>query len=813
MPDVKRLVQITLLVLAIVSSSLLGLGLESPRLILIAVAGAAIGFMVADVLKLFRIEGALANIASIIILFLAMKDFFVVDSTGKLVSVANLLVYLQTVLMFQEKTPRINWQILVLSLLQVVVGTIFSLDFKAGLLFLFYFFNAGVVMVLQSIYSDTTDIERRNRQSANRWKSSEGSEDESVLQPFAPLMFFDSGTAVASRAGSMICHFAIWIIISAIFASVMFYLVPRHRTPWFGPSSISVASTGISKSVDLDERGIVKQSNQPMFRVSFRKSKSEGAFEPTGEPPYFRGLALSSLAIKNGKTNWVAPHDRVNRNFYQPVGRYPEKGELVYQSIVLQESVDPLVYGIFPSFRTADSPKNLWFCHEVSALTRCRAGEQIDLSPKPYEFATIVDGKGRFSKFWPYISNTDAFTQKPMENDLPQRRWLTEMDPSRYRALVGISDQISSEHRPSGVGDDRIGLLKKLEEFFLVPGRFKYTLDFRKIKWDERLDPVEDFVRNHRSGHCELYASALTLMLRHQDIPARLVVGFHGAEFNSITGSHLVRQKNAHAWVEAYLRPEDCTEQMLDNGQAGPGGAWMILDPTPFSTGNTVGGVGDAAIDLARTVWDGYVLGIDVEENVNYRAYANSPFRFLSRWDLTEVQDDLESTNQFLKGSLFRYTAIGTLALLCFLMWWRSAVVIRGPGNHGKKAGRFRRIVAKAISLISPGLGAWVMDRGSRSSPCTDFYERMLKVLSTCGLQRKPNQTHREFAIEVASHFGNFPSANLIQSTVHEITELFNEVRFGNLEMDAELLNQIRLSLGELETAIRVEITAEPRSI
>jgi len=164
----KRLVQITLFALALVSSALLGMGLESSRLIVIAFIGATIGFFVTDIFKLFRIDGVLANIASIVILFLAMKDFFSEDSTGKLISVANLLVYLQTVLMFQEKTPRLNWQILVLSLLQVVVGTIFTLDLEAGMLFLVYFFVAGTAMVLQSVYTDTVDLEKRNRRTANR---------------------------------------------------------------------------------------------------------------------------------------------------------------------------------------------------------------------------------------------------------------------------------------------------------------------------------------------------------------------------------------------------------------------------------------------------------------------------------------------------------------------------------------------------------------------------------------------------------------------------------------------------------------------
>ena len=166
MIEVRRLIQLTLLGLVLISSWLLSMSMESMRMIAIGSIGAVLGFLVADCFKLFNIKGFLANVASIAILFLAMKDFFSVDGMGKLVSVANLLVYLQTVLMFQEKTPRLIWQILVLSLLQVVVAAIFSLNFEAGLLFFLYFVVIGMAMVLQAIYTDAYDIQSRNRRSA-----------------------------------------------------------------------------------------------------------------------------------------------------------------------------------------------------------------------------------------------------------------------------------------------------------------------------------------------------------------------------------------------------------------------------------------------------------------------------------------------------------------------------------------------------------------------------------------------------------------------------------------------------------------------
>ena len=70
---------------------------------------------------------------------------------------------------------------------------------------------------------------------------------------------------------------------------------------------------------------------------------------------------------------------------------------------------------------------------------------------------------------------------------------------------------------------------------------------------DPTLDPVVDFLVNRKAGHCEYFASALTLLLRSVGIPARMVNGFKGGDWNDLAQVLYVRQKHAHSWVEAYL--------------------------------------------------------------------------------------------------------------------------------------------------------------------------------------------------------------------------------------------------------------------
>ncbi len=78
-------------------------------------------------------------------------------------------------------------------------------------------------------------------------------------------------------------------------------------------------------------------------------------------------------------------------------------------------------------------------------------------------------------------------------------------------------------------------------------------------------DPVLDFVFRHRRGHCEYFASALALMCRTAGVPARVVGGYRVSERNAFGGYMVVRERNAHTWVEAWL----------------PGHGWQTLDATP----------------------------------------------------------------------------------------------------------------------------------------------------------------------------------------------------------------------------------------
>ena len=110
---------------------------------------------------------------------------------------------------------------------------------------------------------------------------------------------------------------------------------------------------------------------------------------------------------------------------------------------------------------------------------------------------------------------------------------------------------------------------------------FSYT----RVLEDGGDDPVGDFLFRRRAGHCELFSSAMVLLLRAGGVPARNVTGYYGG-VRMPGGYYAIRAGDAHSWVEVW-----------DDGLG-----WVLWDPTPAAER---GSKQDGLWARALLVWDG----------------------------------------------------------------------------------------------------------------------------------------------------------------------------------------------------------------
>ncbi len=177
--------------------------------------------------------------------------------------------------------------------------------------------------------------------------------------------------------------------------------------------------------------------------------------------------------------------------------------------------------------------------------------------------------------------------------------------PETYRAVMGKRDYFlltnaEVEPRTRTLAQDltrnaptAYDKALAVQQYLEGPG-FLYSLSVPALPGRYAVDA---FIHDARVGHCELYASAMALMLRSIGIPSRVVQGYRGGEWSDADRAYLVRRSMAHLWVEVYF---------VDQG-------WVRFDPSPLgeleSTGNAMFRAAMRQVHRARMLWFRNVVG------------------------------------------------------------------------------------------------------------------------------------------------------------------------------------------------------------
>jgi transglutaminase-like putative cysteine protease len=794
----ERMLQVAVALVSALGVIMLAMGQRDARLALVALGAIAASLVLTDIKQWLRLNSILANIAGLTAVAISLGDFMRFDNDTQLFAIANLLIYLQIVLLFQPKTLRVYWQILVLSLLEVVVGAALNLGAMFGVLMVLYMLLMLLTLSLlfvarESIElgaAETTDYRRQPVSGSQAMR-----DDKIVVLPAA------SNPSANLLAKGIFRQLASASLTTVLVAAAVFFSIPRLGTSMWSDGSGSFQNTvGFSSTVSLGALGEIAENDELVMRVEFRHADQPAQPYKVDGEPLFRGSVLTHYS----RGRWIYNH-RNRRGALWPLPEKPPRAPAVLQRITIEPLSEPVVFGIYPIFRARgsrragdvrfDLARRRFIRSEEaqesqykfeSLTTGFRSGSQHPITSEVYRRADEIERDHAQLLQLPFA----AISQNPQPGPgyTPQRRDDARPDEELTELVATAQREIARAALDPDDPQYTIKRARVLERYLHSP-RFSYTL--AQQPRDPELDPVEDFIRNNPRGHCEYFASALALMLRSQGIPSRVVVGFKGGDYNQVGDFYLVRQLHAHAWVEAYLSPEEIPPELLP---ADPlpegGGGWLTLDPTPVVdgvSGYNIGGVLATLADLGdylQHLWSTYVVGLTAERQRESIYQPLSEFTSYVEQLVDEYGGGNVATAIWVWLSVNALTVQGMLILLIVAM----VAVFVGKWTV-RITGRLYRSLRRATA--------------SKQQERVEFYDRLVRILARYGVRRTGQQTPLEFALVAGAELVADSDTRTHATLPRRIVEMYYRVRFGRHPLDRREAESVEQQLATLDRLSR----------
>ena len=243
-------------------------------------------------------------------------------------------------------------------------------------------------------------------------------------------------------------------------------------------------------------------------------------------------------------------------------------------------------------------------------------------------------------------------------------------------------------------------------QFFRTQG-FRYSLSPDEYKKND----LEQFLFHRRVGFCEHYAASFATLMRLAGIPARVVVGYLGGEYNDLGDFFLVRQADTHAWCEVWL----------------PESGWTRVDPT------NIVAPGRASLDL-NSFLEGRIASGQMEPRRS---------AFLARLArsaiFTNIRLAWETLNYQWDTRLLGFDADVQDVLL-------SSIGIAKYGPYFLIV----EVLAIAVVMLVIYFGWMLLRTRSRVNPVKVLYERFCRKIARLGAQRHPWEGPSDFSMRAA---------------------------------------------------------------
>jgi transglutaminase-like putative cysteine protease len=490
------------------------------------------------------------------------------------------------------------------------------------------------------------------------------------------------------------------VMLSIPLMLILFVLVPRVPGPLWGLTNEQRGGiTGLSDSMSPGKISNLIRSNDVAFRVDF-----EGNVPPQSQL-YWRGPVMAQYNGYRWKQLSRQPMRRLSLNVSEEAIKYTVTLEPNGEQWLLALDVPTLL--ITDSLMTRDF--QLISKKKINDLRRYSMESRL-----AYEIG--------LDEAQDYLQKTTAYP----EQFNPQTIAFGKSLAARFNSSEEILNEV-------------LGMFRN-EEFI-------YTLK-PPLLGD---NSVDEFLFETRRGFCEHFAGSFALLMRAAGIPARIVTGYQGGEYNKVGNYLIVRQSDAHAWTEVWI---------ADRG-------WVRVDPTAAVSPNRIeSGLDDALAD----------------ETSNFRIQKRNPIfgNLLYRWDDLQHNwnDWVLNYDENKQRNFLNKLDIG-------IKNWSDMVIA---------------LVIMLVAVTgSFWLVAWYRELPPRPPGYEILFRRLLRKLARRGIEKKPSEDSRAFLQRISSQ--PIPSQQLAQpDQLARIIDLYNRIKYGRDGDSTLLLKQMRSMINSLQT-------------
>jgi protein-glutamine gamma-glutamyltransferase len=307
---------------------------------------------------------------------------------------------------------------------------------------------------------------------------------------------------------------------------VLFMLFPRLAPLWGMPGGPLQGKSGLSANMQVGTIANLALDDSIAIRIKFDDK------QPASRDIYLRGPVLSNF---DGR-EWLPPFSS------NAPSNLKVSGQPFNYEVTLEPSNKPWLFAldaaasapVLSGYQLRMTPDLQWLTNRpITELTRYKAQSYTQFSYGPAKQELSLQN---------YVALPRGYNPRTLQLAADIRR------DARFAQADArtLANEVMQKLRTGGY------------EYTLEPG----------VYGDNTAD---EFWFDRKAGFCEHIASAFVVLMRAMDVPARIVTGYQGGEFNAVDGYWVVRQSDAHAWAEIW---------QAGNPDGSKAGSWTRIDPT-----------------------------------------------------------------------------------------------------------------------------------------------------------------------------------------------------------------------------------------